>query len=154
MWHLRTSGNFLYTYLVTLLNILHEHCDNLITVVSLGPFVIATQPVFTSTSQHDTSQTEHAMAPVFAAPLHEEMETLRADGAASPPMFIQSFESKEETLPFQLSVTEQPISSSSVTDVVEVTPLDSETQSSVVTEEVQEQLVELEIKAELKWAKS
>ena len=90
------------------------------------------------------------MAPIFSAPLHEQ-----ADTAASPPMFVQTFESTEETLPFQLSITEQPQNDLTSTQLVVATPVvQAEAQPSAGVEEVQEELVELEIKAELKWAKS
>lgn len=85
-------------------------------------------------------------APTFAAPLHDN-EFLReqTSGAKSPPTFVQSFETTEEVLPFELSI-EQP------SGKVVIKPISTETTEEPV-EEIREELVELEVKAELKWAK-
>lgn len=145
-----------------------DHFDHLFLVAALFIFpdislhpspclFIAALPVFTSAVSHADSpqSTELAMAPIFASPLHEETTTERANGAASPPMFIQSFESAEETLPFQLSIADSSLGDWSAAPLVVATPVvEAQAQSSSLTEEVQEELVELEIKAELKWAKS
>lgn len=90
-----------------------------------------------------------SMAPIFASPLHAEDSLAAASKAVSPPMFMTSFETTEETLPFQLSLK----SSSPASEVV-VTPVaGAEALPQEQIEEVKEELVELELEAELKWVK-
>lgn len=81
-------------------------------------------------------------APTFAAPLHDN-EFLREQTSGAK--FVQSFETTEEVLPFELSI-EQP------SGKVVIKPISTETTEEPV-EEIREELVELEVKAELKWAK-
>ena len=101
-----------------------------------------------------------AVAPLFAAPLHEtQMDVDVAAHAKSPPMFTKSLDSTEEELTFK--VTSETVSNQIIG--VEITPVVTE---SVATEsqapegatagieEVKEEYVSLEVKAELKWAKS
>lgn len=128
----------------------------LVDIYKSGLFV-ATSPAFIPAlaDDHASQVTELAMPPIFAAPLHDETELDAADGAASPPMFIQSFESAEETLPFELTIAE-PYSDDSVSQqvVVALPVLGAEAPSAEFTEEIREELVQLEVKAVLKWAKS
>lgn len=119
---------------------------------------IATLPAFTHAVIEDDAPQSAGLttAPIFATPLHEEMDMNHTDGAVSPPVFIQSFESIEETLPFQLSITDQPQGNdSSETQMVVATPVvAAQAHPSSSIEETREELIELEIKAELKWARS
>lgn len=83
----------------------------------------------------------------------------RPEGITSSPSFIQSFESVEDTLPFTLTIAEQstPVCGDrapSVDMVVEITPQAISTAEPEMGDEIREEFVELEVKAELKWAKS
>ncbi|KAF6030157.1 hypothetical protein EB796_011535 [Bugula neritina] len=82
---------------------------------------------------YTTEQT--SLPPLFTTPLHEE------GAPVCSPVFIQPLESVEEALPLQL--TEQL---SNVSVDTEIKPVSSE--------EVREELVVLELQADLKWAKS
>lgn len=98
-------------------------------------------PITTEEDQID----QVTQAPAVAAPLDESVIT-RAAGATSPPQFVQSFETTEETLPFELSISE-------IDGQVVIKPHEVE-RAEPKTEEIKEEFVELEVKAELKWAKS
>lgn len=116
-------------------------------LVALG---ILAAPITQQTAQEAT---EHHgspnMAPVFASPLHTEDSNDIATKAVSPPMFMKSFETAEETLPFELSLNPSP----SLPEVVLMPVTDAEALPQEGTEEVKEELVELELEAELKWVK-
>lgn len=95
-----------------------------------------------------------SMAPQFSTSLHTDDETdaSRALKAISPPMFTKSFESAEETLPFEVSIVSGPDQRSEVT-VRPVAEAREPEKPDSPKEEVREELVELELEAELKWAK-
>lgn len=99
-------------------------------------------------TQESKPDSQTAVAPFFASPLHAEDAMDSAQ--ALPPMFMKSFESTEETLPFQLSVVSGPGESS---EVVAKPIAAAPQQQADAVEEIKEELVELELEAELKWIK-
>lgn len=116
-------------------------------------FLLLAKPAELSTSPVEV--TPLSMAPLFSTSLHadDDSEASRALKAVSPPMFTRSFESTEETLPFELSIVSKSNQQTSEVTVRPVTEAVGAEGLESPMEEVREELVELELEAELKWAK-